>query len=174
MYYRVPFRVPVFFIKKFSFLMFSSLLWSRFGNATLCMYARGQASSLILFKLLYLRKQTLGLINSRKWLPSWETTFFHLLLLFILLMKGYCHLLVKNLKSNFIDDTLCSREWIFLSRCDNGAVVPSQYVHGEADNLLGYYSNRLLTPEDKKRLINPVQHLGSSSGVQDMLSSPYT
>lgn len=73
-----------------------------------------------------------------------------------------------------MDDTLCSREWIFLSHCDNGAVVPSQYVHGEADNLLGYCCNRLLTPEDKKRLIHPVQHLGSSSGVQDMLSSPYT
>lgn len=99
--------------------------------------------SIILFKLPSLRKQTLELIDSHIQLRSWETTFFSLLLLLILLIKV-------------------------------GAAIVSEYIHGKADSLLGHCSNRFLTPGDKKRLINPVQHLGSSSGVQAMLYSPYT
>lgn len=88
--------------------------------------------------------------------------------------KGYCDILVENLNSNFVDGTLCSGERIFLSCRESGAAVLSWYTNGKAANLFGYCSNRLLTPEDKKRLINPVQYLDSSSGVQAMLSSPYT
>ena len=80
--------------------------------------------------------------------------------------RGYCHLLVENLKSNFVDNTLCSREWIFLSSCDNDVAVLSRRVQGKADNLLGYCSNRLLTPEDKRRLISSVQ-------VPPQVSRPY-
>lgn len=79
----------------------------------------------------------------------------------------------KFKRSNFVDNTLCSREWIFLSHCDNVASVFSQVVHSKADDLLGYCSKKLLNPEDKNRLINTIQHLDSSSSVEAVLSSPY-
>lgn len=174
MYYRVAFRVPGFSINKFSFFIFSSFCGQ---GLEMLLYACVQEHKFPVSDFIQapLFKKTNTGINSFSYVTSklrnyiFSPTYFD-----NSTNKGYCHLLVENLNSNFVADTLCSRGWIFLSCCDNGAAVLSRYVRSKADNPLGYCSNRLQTPEDKKRLINPVQHWGSFSGVQTMLSSPYT